>query len=576
MNEGWVKKMNSKFKKFSRTNMKILILIVLLMFALAGCGDFFAQKPTEIQSAAIIRELASIESPFPDPNASKPDIYKSPPKILEQIVGGVVEYKLVYFCKYHTSDDLKKIVHEQFATKLFDKKGKETKVNDYTVTSSAATNQLIIRCPQRDDISAVLEVLTLADIPPVQVKIECIVSELYADKTMDWETTVLIENLFGENVFLGGKLDDSGGVLPAFPGAALRDPARSLFGLNAGYVDIFNDPGHRVAAVVDLLESKGYLKILMNPTLEVLNGQTAKVSSQEHLPLQETFIRSTDSDFFETKTEYYDVVDSLQITPHVFADGYISLDTEIVMGARSIPEGVKQVPVVTERRISNKENRIREGDSLLIGGIRKIEERSVIRGVPFLKDIPLINTLFSSKDSEERAVETLFILTPTISGGGIPEKEMMKRVRKRRASPEYDYGWEEVFKDPLGFNAYTDHVEGQAAEAEYERFKAELDKAAAQEEVEKVKDELLKAAEQVITEKAKAGRAQSKARKAQQEAEEAKQAFLNAQKETEKADDSVDADEEVSSEEKKDSKTEQSKEEKPKTDETKQSAKAKN
>ncbi|MHC4188047.1 MAG: type II secretion system protein GspD, partial [Planctomycetota bacterium] len=490
---------------------------------------------------------------FPDPNASKPDIYRSPPKILEQMVGGVVEYKLVYFCKYHKSDDLKKLVHEQFATKLFDKKGKETQISDYTVTSSAATNQLIIRCPMRDDINAVLEVLVQADIPPVQVKIDCIVSELYADRTMDWETTVLIENLFGENIFLGGKLDDSGGVLPAFPGAALRDPARSLFGLNAGYVDIFNDPGHRVAAVVDLLESKGYLKILMNPTLEVTNGQTAKVSSQEHLPIQETFIRSTDSDFFETRTEYYDVIDSLQITPHVFADGYISLETEIVMGARSIPEGVKQVPVVTERRIQNKENRIREGESLLIGGIRKTEERSVIRGVPFLKDIPLINTLFS----------------PSISSGGIPKKEMMERVQKRRASPEYEYGWEEVLKDPLGFNAYTDHVEEQAAEAEYERFKAELDKAAAQEEVEKVKDELLKAAEQVITEKAKAGRAQAEARKAQQNAEEAKQAFLNAQKETEeKAEGSGDSDEEVSSETKKDSKTEQSKDEKPKEDET--------
>ncbi|MHC4293884.1 MAG: type II secretion system protein GspD [Planctomycetota bacterium] len=511
--------------------MMILTLIVLLLFTLTGCGDFFAQKPTEIQSAAIIRELAAIDSStFPDPNGSKPDIYKSPPKILEQMVGGTIEYKLVYFCKYHKSDDLKKLIHEQFATKLFDKKGKETQINDYTVTSSAATNQLIIRCPQRDDIDAVLEVLVQADIPPVQVKIDCIVSELYADRTMDWETTVLIENLFGENIFLGGKLDDSGGVLPAFPGAALRDPARSLFGLNAGYVDIFNDPGHRVAAVVDLLESKGYLKILMNPTLEVLNGQTAKVSSQEHLPIQETFIRSTDSDFFETRTEYYDVIDSLQITPHVFADGYISLETEIVMGARSIPEGVKQVPVVTERRIQNKENRVREGESLLIGGIRKTEERSVVRGVPFLKDIPLINTLFSSKDSEERAVETLFILTPSISSGGMPKKEMMESVRKRRASPEYDYGWEEVFKDPLGFNAYTDHVEEQAAEAEYERFKAELDKAAAQEEVEKVKDELLKAAEQVITEKAKAGRAHAEARKAQQEAEEAKQSFLNAQK----------------------------------------------
>ncbi|MHC5076881.1 MAG: type II secretion system protein GspD, partial [Planctomycetota bacterium] len=391
-----------------------------------------------------------------------------------------------------------------------------------------------VRCPQREDISAVLEILTSADIPPVQVKIDCIVSELYADKTMDWETTVLIENLFGENIFLGGKLDDSGNVLPAFPGAALRDPARSLFGLQTGYLD-FDDPGHRVAALVDLLESKGYLKILMNPTLEVLNGQTAVVSSKEHLPLQETFIRSTDSDFFETRTEYIDVIDSLQITPHVFADGFIGLETQIVMGARSIPEGVKQVPVVTERKIENKENRIRQGQSLIIGGIRKTEERSVIRGVPFLKDIPGLNVLFSSKDSEERAVETLFILTPTISTGGMPNKQMVDMIKKKRARPEYDYGWDETIKDPLGFDAYTEHVEGQAAEAEYERFKAEIDKAAAQEEVQKVKDELLKAAEQVITEKARAGRAQTEARKAKQEAEQAKQAFLTAQKEAEQA-----------------------------------------
>ncbi|MHC4757793.1 MAG: type II secretion system protein GspD [Planctomycetota bacterium] len=529
--------MKSYFKKFSRTKMIILTLIILSTLFISGCGDFFAQKPTEIQSAAIIRELGGIDD-TPDPNVPKPAVYKAPPKIMEQVVGGEVEYKLVYFCKYHRSDELKTLIHEQFATKLFDKKGKETQINDYTVTSSSATNQLIIRCPLRNDIDAVLEVLMMADIPPVQVKVDCIVSELYADKTMDWETTVLIENLFGENIFLGGKLDSDGGVLPAFPGAALRDPARSLFGLSSGYLDM-GKPGHRVAVLVDMLESKGYLKILMNPTLEILNGQTAIVSSREHLPIQETFIRSTDSDFFETRTEYYDVIDSLQITPHVFADGYIGLETEIVMGARSIPEGVKQVPVVTERRITNKENRIREGQSLMIGGIRKTEERSVVRGVPFLKDIPLLNTIFSSKDSEERAVETLFILTPTISSGGMPKQQMMENVQKRRASPQMESGWDEVFKDPLGYNAYTDHVEKQAADAEYERFKAELDKAAAQEEVDKVKSELLKAAEQVITEKAKATRAQINARKAQEEAEEAKKAFIEAQKESSETKDTV-------------------------------------
>ncbi|MHC5076877.1 MAG: hypothetical protein ACYTFM_10660, partial [Planctomycetota bacterium] len=154
-------------------------LTMAAMVYIAGCGDFFAQKPTEIQSAAIIRQLGGVDT-TPDPNEPLPDIYKSPPKIMEQVVGGVVEYKLVYFCKYHTSDSLKSIIHEQFATKLFDKKGQETQIEDYTVTSNPATNQLIVRCPQREDISAVLEILTSADIPPVQVKIDCIVSELYA------------------------------------------------------------------------------------------------------------------------------------------------------------------------------------------------------------------------------------------------------------------------------------------------------------------------------------------------------------------------------------------------------------
>jgi Flp pilus assembly secretin CpaC len=523
--------MNSYFNKVSCRNILLCVLTALALLSLAGCGDFFAEKPTELQSAAIIRDLSRVET-VTEPDIPMPDIYKSPPKILKQVVGGTAEYKLIYFCKHHTSEHLKNIIHEQFATKLFDKKGKETTIADYTVTSNTATNQLIVRCPQREDIDAVLELLLLADVPPVQVRIDCIISEIYADKTLDWETTVLIENLFGEEIFLGGKLDDSGQVLPAFPGAALRDPARSLFGLNLGY---FNraEPGHRVTALVDLLESKGYLKILMNPTLEVVNGQTAEVRSSEHLPLQETFIRSTDSDFFETKTEYIDVIDSLQITPHVFAGGLIGLDTVVVLGARSIPEGVKQVPVVTERKVTNKENRIRQGQSLIIGGIRKVEERSVVRGVPFLKDIPGLGVLFSSKDAEERAIETLFILTPTISTEGIPNKEMVDMIQKKRAKPQYEWGWDEAFKDPLGYGAYTDHVEKQAAEAEYERFKAELDKAAAQGEVEQVKKELLKAAEQVIAEKAKAGRAQAEARKAQQEAEQAKQAFINAQKEDE-------------------------------------------
>jgi type II secretory pathway component GspD/PulD (secretin) len=310
-------------------------------------------------------------------------------------------------------------------------------VPDYTVSSNPATNQLIVRCPTREDVDSVLETLEHVDVPPIQVKIDCLISEIYADMTFDRETTLAIDNLFGEGVVMkpGGtafgddvrKLIEDDEYLPAFPGASLREVARSRMGLNIGYFSMTRG----FTVLVDLLESRGYLKILMNPTLEVVNGGTAKVSSMQKVPIDRTSMRSTQSDYLETRTHYEDVIDSLEITAHVFGDGHIGLETTIVLGSKNTPEGVKQIPIITRKQIENKENRIRQGESLIIGGMRKNEEYGVVRGVPILKDIPLLGFLFSAEDTEQRAVETIFILTPTISTDGRPEEEVIQEVKTK-------------------------------------------------------------------------------------------------------------------------------------------------
>ena len=128
------------------------------------------------------------------------------------------------------------------------------------------------------------------DVRPVQIKIDCLVSEVYADVTLDWETTLEIENPFGEGINLGGKIVD-GVLLPAFPGAALRDAARAGFGLKAGYNN-FGGEGHKFNALVDILVSRGYLKILMNPQLEVVNGGTASILSTQKVELSKTVVES--------------------------------------------------------------------------------------------------------------------------------------------------------------------------------------------------------------------------------------------------------------------------------------------
>ena len=539
--------MNKSSRKIGRSQWLMVALAAVVLHWIGGWGDISAQTDTENEAERTLRDLKI--NVIPDPNVPIPEAYRTPPKMFEQIVGGKSEWKLFYFCKYHTSDELKKIIHEQFASKLFDPKGKSTKVVDYTVSSNPATNQLIVRCPAREDVDAVLETLNQVDVKPIQVKIDCLISEVYADMTFDRETTLAISNLFGEDVTMkpaGTAFGDSvqqlvldGDYLPAFPGASLREVARSRMGLNIGLL------GENFVLLIDLLESRGYLKILMNPTLEVVNGGTAKVLSMQKVPIDKTTMRSTISDYLETKTEYEDVIDSLEITAHVFGDGYIGLETSITLGSKNTPEGVKQIPIITKKQIDIKENRIRQGESLIIGGIRKNEEYAVVRGVPILKDIPILGYLFSSEDTEQRAVETIFILTPTISTDGRPKEEVMKEIQ-RKHEPDTPAGLGEMITDPFGFKARDEARQQTVHDAEQSRIEAEVEKAQARIDIREAEERAKKAeaelgrvkteSEKIKTDSEKAyANAEAKAKVAEEAKAVADKAIADAKKAQEEA-----------------------------------------
>ncbi|MEN6427807.1 MAG: hypothetical protein ABFE13_20830 [Phycisphaerales bacterium] len=518
--------------RYIRRGKRLFVALAALGFVgLTGCHDWPDERVTAIEAQSILRDLSRIET-VPDANVQGPSIYKSPPKKIKQTVGGGEEWKLIYFCQYHTADEIKTVITQQFATKLFDEKGKSTTVDDYTVTTSPASNQLIVRCPLEQDIDAVMQIIEEMDIPPVQIRIDCMVSELYADLTVDRETTLLIENLFGEGVALGGKEGAA-----AFPGAALRDPARATFGLQAGISRGLE--GHQFKALVDLLVSRGYLKILMNPSLEVVNGQSAKIQSRQQVPLQQVTYTSSGyggNIVLGTKTEYADIIDSLEITPHAFADGYIGLETKAQIAAYLTPEGIKQTPIVTERTITTKDNRIRLGESLIIGGIRKSEKRDVIRGVPILKDIPLLNNLFSGRDFEERATEVIFILTPSISTGGKPNREVVADLRERHASP-MTQTLQDTVMDPLGTKARDaeQRREIEAArsarqESETARNAARIEAMETSQQVETLEAELEKTKTEVAQLNTKAEQAQAETQKATAEAQKARTDAENAAK----------------------------------------------
>ncbi|MBA7479039.1 Type 3 secretion system secretin [subsurface metagenome] len=226
------------------------------------------------------------------------------------------------------------------------------------------------------------------------VQVDCLIVEVSPDLKMDRETTIQAENLLGNKISLRDTKVDV--LLRKAAGATAATKDKSAENKRVTEQE-FN-------ALVDMLTSKGYMKILMNPTIEVINGKTARISSSQHVPLQK--ITKTIpgaaglTTIVSTETEYIDVADSIEITPHVFADGHIILQVEATISSKSIPKGVEQIPTITTREVSTLVT-TSPGESLIIGGLKETGKSS--------------ETDRNVKGPKEKSKEVLFIiLTPTI------------------------------------------------------------------------------------------------------------------------------------------------------------------
>jgi Flp pilus assembly secretin CpaC len=74
----------------------------------------------------------------------------------------------------------------------------------------------------------------------------------------------------------------------------------------------------------------------------------------------------------------------------------------------------------------------------------------VVRGVPFLKDLPIIGILLCSKDFEGRAKEVLFIIRPTISNYGVPNKDVVEFLRQKHQAPQKPEELHEALMGSMG------------------------------------------------------------------------------------------------------------------------------
>lgn len=258
------------------------------------------------------------------------------------------------------------------------------------------SNTLLISASpaQRVQIQKILEEI---DVTPTQVLIEASILEVTLNDDfrlgVNW-------SVLGE----GGKLkvlstgDAGGGVAPTLPGLAIT----------------FLDGD--VKAAIDILGSKTEVEVVSAPRIVALNNRTATLQIGDQVPVVvQTSQTNTAPDAPRVvNVEYRDTGVILTVTPRVSGEDSIilSVTQEVSAVAKTTTSGIDS-PTIQQRRMESTLV-LQDGGTVALGGLISSSRSRGDSGVPLLKEVPLLGSLFKSETRDSRRTELIVLLTARI------------------------------------------------------------------------------------------------------------------------------------------------------------------
>jgi Flp pilus assembly secretin CpaC len=261
--------------------------------------------------------------------------------------------------------------------------------------------------------------LIVADFDDRQILLEVTVAEVnrtaLEEHGIDWR--VAQDKLIAAGYMAGGF-----GSPPGFgvPPLNTQDPLLPLVSGNGGptYAAIF--PDEDVAIFLRALESEGLARILAQPKITAMSGQTAVFQSGGEIPIRiaSSFVASVEFKPFGTLVNF---------TPRVTEEGDIFLTVTPEVSEADFSQTVEGIPTFRTRRASTTA-KLRSGETLMIGGLLQTNVSEEIEGVPYLKDIPYLGYAFSTTRYDRDTIELMVVVKPTSVIPIAPGEELMLPV----------------------------------------------------------------------------------------------------------------------------------------------------
>ncbi len=191
--------------------------------------------------------------------------------------------------------------------------------------------------------------------------------------------------------------------------ALLMDNLKDNMVGNAGPYGFWNAGNGCASAAMRFLERDGLLRTLAEPNLTAVSGETAKFLAGGEYPIP--VVDGTG----KTSVTYKEFGVGVAFTPMVFSEGRISLkiETEVseLTDAGAVVLASISIPALKKRQAKSTVE-LPSGGSIALAGLLSEDVRQNIDGTPGLKNLPILGTLFRSRDFIRRETELVVIVTP--------------------------------------------------------------------------------------------------------------------------------------------------------------------
>jgi type II secretion system protein D len=252
----------------------------------------------------------------------------------------------------------------------------------------------------------ILKLISELDAPTPQVLVEARIIEV----SSDFRDKIGVRWSPDGSTFTGEDLEDSARIQTS---TAFKDIFTSKIGGDTTFKSGIFDSTVNLDFLVQFLRKNTDAKILAEPQMNIADNEAGKLFVGARIPFISGSL-NTDVGGRNDTFQYRDVGIILEVIPHINSSNEVAM--KIHTESSSIRDGLTYFnSAVLDTRNFRTEVMVKDGSTLVLGGIIQREQSDVVRKVPGLGSIPGLGVMFRKKDKVSREVELMVFLRPKIT-----------------------------------------------------------------------------------------------------------------------------------------------------------------